>query len=180
MAHVSDTTLAKYLDGELPEAERPKVEHVLEEDSAAKKRLEQLRVLSEGVKSYVEEAAEQSPVSDLWPAVSQAISERPRETWSERLAAVLTVRRLAVAGAFVVVVAVAVGLLLRGESSTRHMVEKVRPSNRVVLETMDYQGAPPMVFEIPAKDDSGPTTVIWLQPGPGDATEDATGQDGSI
>jgi len=130
MAHVSDTTLMKYLDGELSHAERAEVERFLKEDQSANGRLEQFRTVSEGVKSYVAASAETEPVPDLWPAVSRAIAERPKETWSEWLAALFTVRRLAVAGAFVVVVAVAVGLLLRGGSGSRSVPERARPSTR--------------------------------------------------
>lgn len=173
MGRLTTKKLQNYVDGELSKSEDQGVKRELEGDLEAQKAVSNLKRVDGLVQEYLEERVEEYPPADMWEAVSKRIKEDPApgwwQKWQDRF--LLADRRplvpvLAAGGAAVAILLVALWVFVWSPSTPGRDANKKGkgPGNRLVVESMEYGGPPPMLFQIEDTEGQGPTTVIWVNP----------------
>lgn len=184
MGKLSTKDLHKYLDGELPKSDIVRVEEALKGDKAAEKELNSIKKLSSFVKAHLEEELQQNPVEDIWSGVSKQLETGAKPGVVQKLRDWFSLSNVglfrpvaAAAGVAVVVLVVLWFFVWKGtvaESPGETSEKSKGGGNRLVVESMDYSGPPPMFFQIQdgQGEDEGTMTVIWVNPGSTDTTQD--------
>jgi len=184
MGKLSTKDLHKYLDGELPKSDIVRVEEALKGDKAVEQELKSIKRVSSFVKAHLEEELQQNPVEDIWSGVSNKLETGSKpgflqklRDWSSLSNVGLFRPLAAAAGVAVVVLAVLWFFVWKGTvaESTGEVSEKSEGGgNRLVVESMDYSGPPPMFFQIQdgKGKDEGTMTVIWVNPGSDNEAQD--------
>ncbi len=184
MGKLSTKDLHKYLDGELPKSDIVRVEEALKGDKAAEEELKSIKRLSSFVKAHLEEELQKHPVEDIWSGVSEKLEKSSQPGFVQRLRDWFSLSGVgffrpvaAAAGVAVVVLAVLWFFVWKGaapESLGEVSKKSEGGGNRLVVESMDYSGPPPMFFQIQDSKgtEEGTMTVIWVNPGADDAAQD--------
>jgi anti-sigma factor RsiW len=188
MKRLDSQNLQQYVDGELDQGRRKAVEAALKEDAAAQKKVRTLERMGELLRTELTAEIEAHPPQEMWPAIAQAIAQEKKDPrratksslwqrfkdWREISARPLWPPLTAAAAAAVVAVIIA---LVWSHAKDPDPANKKRPerrgpkSNNLVVESMDYSGQPPTLFQIPDTDGEGTTTVIWVSPAAGEAKD---------
>jgi anti-sigma factor RsiW len=172
MASLNTKKLHSYADGELSKSEAQEVKRRLEADPETQRSVQEVERLGGLVKRYLQQQVEEFPPKDVWAAVSKRLEEEPLPGLWARLRDRLSLApRKALwpvwaAGAAAAVVLVALWVFVWGPSPDADTAPKGPGggSNRLVVESMEYGGPPPMLFQIEDQEGEGTTTVIWVNP----------------